>query len=188
MQTSFKRVKEIFLAAVETTGPDEREACLQAACGADEALRRQVGALLHRHEDAGSFLHSPVVDPAATEDSQLEDAVSPIPPQDAKATSEGLMEAVGNRIGPYKLVQQLGEGGMGTVWLAEQTEPVKRRVALKLIKPGMDSAQVLRRFDAERQALALMDHSNIAKVLDAGLVDRSLRERVPENPLAEREV
>ena len=77
-------------------------------------------------------------------------------------------EAVGMKIGPYKLVQQLGEGGMGTVWVAEQTEPVKRRVALKVIKPGLDSAQVIRRFEAERQALALMDHTNIAKVLDAG--------------------
>ena len=77
-------------------------------------------------------------------------------------------EAVGVKIGPYKLVQQLGEGGMGTVWVAEQTEPVKRRVALKVIKPGLDSAQVIRRFEAERQALALMDHTHIAKVLDAG--------------------
>ncbi len=79
----------------------------------------------------------------------------------------GQME-VHSRIGPYKLLQKLGEGGMGTVWVAEQTEPVKRRVALKAIKPGMDSAQVMRRFEVERQALALMDHTNIAKVLDAG--------------------
>src|SRR6516162_7707457 len=77
-------------------------------------------------------------------------------------------EAVGDGIGPYKLLQKLGEGGMGAVWVAEQHEPVKRRVALKLIKPGMDSARVLRRFEAERQALALMDHTNIAKVFDAG--------------------
>ena len=86
-------------------------------------------------------------------------------------TSPGVtlaLESAGTKIGPYKLVQQLGEGGMGTVWVAEQTEPVRRRVALKLIKPGLDSAQVIRRFEAERQALALMDHTNIAKVLDAG--------------------
>ena len=80
----------------------------------------------------------------------------------------GISEGPGSRIGPYKLLQKLGEGGMGTVWVAEQTEPVKRRVALKVIKPGMDSTQVLRRFEAERQALALMDHTHIAKVFDAG--------------------
>src|SRR5262249_13058952 len=79
-----------------------------------------------------------------------------------------LREYPGEHIGPYKLLQPLGEGGMGTVWVAEQQEPVLRRVALKLIKAGLDSAVVLRRFEAERQALALMDHANIAKVLDAG--------------------
>src|SRR5207237_8242038 len=77
-------------------------------------------------------------------------------------------EQPGERVGPYKLLQKLGEGGMGAVWVAEQERPVRRRVALKLIKPGMDSAQVIRRFEAERQALALMDHTNTAKVLDAG--------------------
>src|SRR5262249_43405721 len=96
-----------------------------------------------------------------------------VPDADARESSAArpAPEAVGGRIGPYKLLQQLGEGGMGTVWVAEQTEPVKRRVALKLIKPGMDSEQVLRRFQAEEQALALMDHANIAKVLDAGTTD-----------------
>src|SRR5205823_2718401 len=76
-------------------------------------------------------------------------------------------EVPGAAIGPYKLLEQIGEGGMGTVWTAQQTEPVKRLVALKVIKPGMDSGQVLARFEAERQAVALMDHPNIAKVLDA---------------------
>src|SRR3984885_2859579 len=84
---------------------------------------------------------------------------------------ERLPEQVGIVIGPYKLLQKLGEGGMGAVWVAEQQEPVKRRVALKLIKPGLDSAQILRRFEAERQALALMDHASIAKVLDAGTTE-----------------
>src|SRR5216683_2119636 len=82
--------------------------------------------------------------------------------------AELLNEKAGDRIGRYKLLQKIGEGGMGAVWMAEQLEPVRRQVALKLIKPGMDSGQVLARFEAERQALALMDHPNIAKVLDAG--------------------
>src|SRR5262249_10247564 len=83
---------------------------------------------------------------------------------DTKFVAEG----PGARIGPYKLLQQIGEGGMGVVYMAEQEEPVRRKIALKIIKPGMDSAQVLARFEAERQALALMDHQNIARVLDAG--------------------
>src|SRR5262249_3916854 len=81
-----------------------------------------------------------------------------------------LCERPGTVIGPYKLIEQIGEGGMGAVWMAHQTEPVKRLVAVKLIKAGMDSRQVLARFDAERQALALMDHPNIPKVLDAGTI------------------
>src|SRR5262249_35803933 len=83
-------------------------------------------------------------------------------------------ENPGRMIGPYKLLQQIGEGGMGTVYMAEQTHPVQRKVALKIIKAGMDSRHVLARFDAERQALALMDHPNIAKVLDAGTTDSPL--------------
>src|SRR5271154_1269876 len=85
----------------------------------------------------------------------------------AAAHAAATGETVGAMIGPYQLLQQLGEGGMGSVWVAEQQQPVQRRVALKLIKAGMDSARVLRRFEAERQNLALMDHTNIAKVLDA---------------------
>ena len=80
-------------------------------------------------------------------------------------------EQVGERIGRYKLLQQIGEGGFGTVWMAEQTEPVTRKVALKIIKQGMDTKEVIARFEAERQALAMMDHPNIAKVLDAGETD-----------------
>jgi serine/threonine protein kinase len=94
----------------------------------------------------------------------------------ASTPAEVAAEAPDVQIGPYKLLQKLGEGGMGTVWVAEQTEPVRRRVALKVIKPGMDSHEVLRRFAAERQALglALMDHTNIARVLDAGTTESSL--------------
>ena len=91
----------------------------------------------------------------------------------ARATVDepGLVERPGGRVGPYKLLQQIGEGGMGVVYMADQTEPVRRRVALKLIKPGLDTRQVGARFEAERQALALMDHPNIAKVLEAGTTD-----------------
>src|SRR5262249_38698960 len=107
-------------------------------------------ALVKAYEIAGSFLESPANAAAPT-----------------VATSRDA-EAIGTRIGPYKLLQQIGEGGMGTVFMAEQVEPVARRVALKIIKPGMDTRQVIARFEAERQALALMDHPNIAKMLDAG--------------------
>src|SRR5262249_33922097 len=124
---------------------------LDEACGADAAMRRRVEALLASYKEAGSFL----------EPTRL-GAAPPVPPEEPPA------EAPGTRGGPYKLLPQLGEGGMGTVFMAAQTEPVQRIVALKIIKPGMDSRQVVARFEAERQALALMDHPNIAKVLDAG--------------------
>jgi serine/threonine protein kinase/tetratricopeptide (TPR) repeat protein len=173
VQAEFKQVKQIFLAAVEKAGPEERAAYLREACGGDAALRRQVEALLRQHEQAGSFLERPAVEEAGT------GAYPPNPDPDARSGSAGdepalsgpIPEGPGSRVGPYKLLQKLGEGGMGAVWVAEQTEPVKRRVALKVIKPGLDSAQLLRRFEAERQALALMDHSNIAKVLDAGTTE-----------------
>ncbi len=153
MNTGFKKVKEVFLAALERA-PEQRLAFLDQAC-ANLEMRRQVEALLAAHEQAGSFLGPPVEGPAATVSSRAGQA-------------EDETAGPGARIGPYKLLQPIGEGGMGTVWLAEQTQPVQRKVALKLIKPGMDSAQVIARFEAERQALALMDHPNIARVLDAG--------------------
>src|SRR5262249_27204481 len=117
---------------------------LDEACADQPELRQRVERLLrsHRHED--SFLHPPAT------------------------TDEALTEKTGTVIGPYKLVEPIGEGGMGTVWMAQQTEPVRRLLGLKLIKAGMDSKQGSARFEAERQALALMDHPNIAKVLDAG--------------------
>ena len=161
MRPEFKQAKDIFLAAVEMPNPEERAEFLREACAGDDALRHQVDGLLRRHEDAGSFLERPPRDDGET-GAFAADSSTPAPPAAFQT------ETIGMKIGPYKLVQQLGEGGMGTVWVAEQTEPVKRRVALKVIKPGLDSAQVVRRFEAERQALALMDHTNIAKVLDAG--------------------
>src|SRR6516162_9053141 len=164
--------RDLFIAALERDDPVERDAYLSAACGSDVDLRRRVERLLRLHKDAGSFLEQQAVAPGETVDPQP--AEPPTGPEHAKA--QGLRgadptpaaEKAGASIGPYKLMQKLGEGGMGAVWVAEQHEPIKRRVALKLIKPGMDSARVLRRFEAERQALALMDHSNIAKVFDAG--------------------
>jgi serine/threonine protein kinase/tetratricopeptide (TPR) repeat protein len=137
----------------------ERASFLDAACAGDAALRQRLEILLSAHDNPGSFLGSPAVNPEATS--------APLP---GSALEETVAPAIAsaNVIGPYKLVQEIGEGGMGTVWMAQQTEPVKRLVALKVIKAGMDSKQVLARFEAERQALALMDHPHIARVLDAG--------------------
>jgi serine/threonine protein kinase/Flp pilus assembly protein TadD len=157
MPVELQRVKQVFLAAVEKSDRGARETFLQEACSGDDGLRRQVEALLAQHERAGGFLDSP---PAGVPEMNGPYAVT--------ASEVAPQEAVGSRIGPYKLLQQLGEGGMGTVYLAEQEEPVKRRVALKIIKAGMDSARVVARFEAERQALAMMDHPHIARVLDGG--------------------
>src|SRR5215213_3464019 len=140
----------IFFAALEKGSPRERAAYLDGACAGDAALRRRVEKMLAAQSRAHSFLEQPAAALGATVD---------LPP---------VAEGSGTVIGPYKLVEPIGEGGMGTVWMAQQTEPVKRVVAVKLIKAGMDSRQVIARFEAERQALALMDHPNIARVLDAG--------------------
>jgi WD40 repeat protein/serine/threonine protein kinase len=146
MSANPNRAREIFVAALKMA-PDQWEAYLNEACTDDRELRERVQHLLAAHlQAAGSFLE-PVAQRLGSA------AGSPRP---------------GSRTGPYKLLQQLGEGGMGVVYMAEQEQPVRRRVALKIIKPGMDSAQVIARFEAERQALALMDHLNIARVLDAG--------------------
>ena len=125
----------------------ERAAFLDRVCGNNQALRAEVEALLRAHEQSGNLLDLP--DNLAT--TKLQDR-----------------EGTGTVIGPYKLLEQIGEGGMGSVWMAQQTEPIERRVAVKVVKEGMDSRQVVARFEAERQALALMEHPNIAKVLDAG--------------------
>jgi serine/threonine protein kinase/WD40 repeat protein len=158
--------RTIFLAALEQTDPAERAAYLASACRGDAGLRSRVEALLGAHDGAGSFLEKPVVDGAATGDLDQDpdvEGMTAAPPEPPKATVKN--------IGPYKLLQKLGEGGMGFVYMAEQVHPVRRRVALKIIKAGMDSAQIVARFEQERQALAMMDHPNIAKVLDAGQTD-----------------
>jgi WD40 repeat protein len=158
------RLKAVFDQAAELPESAGRVAFLDRECAGDAALRERVEALLRAHDAAGSFLARPPY-PAAADDLE---AVGPR--HDAPtATWAGLTTAAGAVVGGrYKLLEPIGEGGMGTVWMAEQTEPIRRRVAVKLIKPGMDSSQVLARFEAERQALALMDHPNIAKVFDAG--------------------
>jgi serine/threonine protein kinase/tetratricopeptide (TPR) repeat protein len=140
---------------------ERRAAFLEQVCAGDEALRRRLEALLHAPDHPASFLRQPPAHPAAI--------VAAPPPAEAEAAGGPARdEGPGGRIGPYKLLQRLGEGGMGAVWMAEQREPVQRQVALKIIKPGLDSDHVLARFEAERQALALMDHPHIARVLDAG--------------------
>jgi WD40 repeat protein len=142
----------IFKAAIKLS-PERRASYLDQACGTDEALRGEVESLLRANEEASGFLQSHPGRPLATVDSQP------------------IAEGPGTMIGPYKLLQQIGEGGMGVVYMAEQEQPVRRKVAVKIVKSGLDSAQVIARFEAERQALALMDHPNIAKVLDAGTTE-----------------
>src|SRR6266446_5290776 len=153
LSTSPGRDVVVFTEAVGLSG-DERSAYLERACGGDAKLRQQVEALLKTHVRLGDFLEEP---------SQK------IAVESRSGTSPG--EKIGDRIGRYKLLQQIGEGGCGVVYMAEQEEPVRRRVALKIIKPGMDTKSVMARFGAERQALALMDHPNIAKVFDAGATE-----------------
>jgi serine/threonine protein kinase/tetratricopeptide (TPR) repeat protein len=150
MHADQQRVDSIFLAAAEKATAAERAAYLNVACAGDPELRERVERLLAAQSKVGRFLEGPA--PALID------------------TLEGppVTERLGTLVGPYKLLEQIGEGGMGTVWMAEQTEPIRRRVAVKVVKAGMDSKQVLARFEAERQALALMDHPHIAKVLDAG--------------------
>jgi serine/threonine protein kinase/tetratricopeptide (TPR) repeat protein len=143
------KLRALFCEALERKTPQEQAAYLDQACRDRPELRARIEALLQAHQDASGFLDEPSAARRLTVD-------------------EPVAEKPGTVIGPYKLLQQIGEGGMGVVYMAEQTSPVQRKVALKIIKPGMDSHQVIARFEAERQALALMDHPNIAKVLDAG--------------------
>src|SRR5580692_6838511 len=137
--------------------PNERAAFLVDACAGDAALRQRVEELLRASEEAGAFLQNPA-------------ANAPGPGRTIRLTLPPA-EKLGDRVGRYKILQQIGEGGCGVVYMAEQEEPVRRRVALKVIKLGMDTKSVIARFEAERQALAMMDHPNIAKVLDAGATE-----------------
>jgi serine/threonine protein kinase len=145
--------KSIFLAALELPSPSEWPAFLEARCGGDTELRRRVEALLEAHaQTSGAF------DRFTPRDQETAEHPFPI-------------EGPGQSIGPYRLLEPIGEGGMGAVYMAEQLQPIRRKVALKIIKPGMDTKQVIARFEAERQALALMDHPSIARVIDAGATE-----------------
>ena len=156
------REREIFIAALQRDDPQDRKVYLEEACGADAGLWDRVQALLGAFDRAGSFLLDPAAKLGATGD------FVPSRGNGMEMIESSPLEGPGTVIGPYKLMEQIGEGGMGVVYVAEQTQPVRRKVALKIIKPGMDTKQVIARFEAERQALAMMDHPNIAKVLDGG--------------------
>src|SRR5262245_44614799 len=149
--------REIFSEALTKATAAERAAFLDLACGQDAALRSRLEQLLANHLATDSFMAHPLVDLPATLSTAAE------PP--------------GTIIGRYKLLEKIGEGGMGVVYMAEQEEPVRRRVALKIIKLGMDTRQVVARFEGERQALAMMDHPNIAKVFDAGVIGENAEGR-----------
>ncbi|HEV3262925.1 MAG TPA: serine/threonine-protein kinase, partial [Gemmataceae bacterium] len=163
MPADLQKARELFLHAVGKLPPEQWAGYVAESCGGDAELEQQVGRLLQVHREAGSFLDRPAAALGATGD------FSPVPEEEGAALL--LRELPGTVIGPYKLLQQIGEGGMGVVFMAEQTQPVQRKVALKIIKPGMDSRQVIVRFEAERQALAMMDHVNIARVFDAGATE-----------------
>jgi serine/threonine protein kinase/tetratricopeptide (TPR) repeat protein len=144
------RERDLFIEALQKADDAEQAKFLKTACAGDDGLRRSVERLLEEHRRQESFI------------------LDASPPGVGGTIAQPPLESPGAQIGPYQLLEQIGEGGMGVVFMAEQHEPVRRRVALKVIKPGMDTRQVIARFEAERQALAVMDHPNIAKVLDAG--------------------
>ncbi|MHC4426413.1 MAG: protein kinase domain-containing protein [Planctomycetota bacterium] len=153
MSTENKDEEAIFYAALKLKSQAERNAYIKAACGNDINLLNRVEALLKAHDAQDSFLEAPAIGPDATLDEPLS------------------IEGPGTKIGRYELLELIGEGGMGLVYLAQQKEPVKRRVALKIVKLGMDTKQVVARFEAERQTLALLEHPNIAHVFDAGTTE-----------------
>jgi serine/threonine protein kinase len=148
-----KDIKTIFAEALEKTSAEAQAAYVTKACGSDSKLRSQIEALLKSHKEAGGFFQKPAMGTAITLDE------SP------------LIEGPGTVIGRYELLEKIGEGGFGMVYMAEQKEPVRRKVAFKIIKLGMDTKQVIARFEAERQALALLEHPCVAKVFDAGATE-----------------
>ena len=164
-----KAIKEVFIRCLSTESTQLRDEQLRRAEQDDPDLAAEVRALLNAAiagnavEQVFGFVSDPKFE--ATHEGEP-------PPSSTSGKSDGAGERPGSIIGHYKLLEQIGEGGMGAVFMAQQTQPIKRKVALKVIKPGMDTGQVVARFEAERQALALMDHLNIARVLDAGTTEQ----------------
>jgi hypothetical protein len=165
------REKSIFLDAIDLESDSERQAYLSEACGDDRALRQAVDELLAAHERSINVVDQQQVPPADFRkewDNASADLIGGVSSDAAARKFEPDDERIGRQIGPYKLLEKLGEGGFGQVYVAEQEKPLRRRVALKLLKPGMGSREFVARFEAERQALAMMDHPHIARVFDAG--------------------
>ncbi len=174
-------LKTLFLAALDQPEGPDRMAYLDLACAGEPSLKAQVEQLLEAHDRAGVFLTSAAETTVGSEKTTASNDVAIAPTAVAAdlhrlelASPSPIAEGPGSRIGPYTIIRKLGEGGMGIVFLAEQERPVRRKVALKVIKPGMDTQQVVARFEAERQALAMMDHPGIARVLDAGATSSGL--------------
>lgn len=155
--------ESIFYAASKIADPAQRKTFLEQACSGDAELYKAVEALLSAQNEAEKFF--------AESGSSLKPPTSQLQQSAAEAVDHCLEEKLGTLVGRYKLLQKIGEGGCGIVYMAEQEVPVRRKVALKVIKLGMDTRSVIARFEAERQALALMDHPNIARVLDAGATE-----------------
>src|SRR5262245_26420759 len=162
------RAEQIFAAALTVADAAERAALVQRECAGDDMLRAEVESLLAAHDQADAFMQTERFGVPALGETVAAPAESGTPKDKAVCAPS---ENSGDRIGRYKLLEQIGEGGFGAVWMAEQEEPVRRRVALKIIKLGMDTREVVARFEAERQALALMDHPNIARVFDGGATE-----------------
>jgi serine/threonine protein kinase/formylglycine-generating enzyme required for sulfatase activity len=164
MISSSETIEQIFSEALRLSSEDERGAYLERACGGDRELRQLVEKLLRAQPKAAAFLEQPFAQPGA-------ELVPEAPAFGEPSTFDPpMLEGPGTEIGVYKLQEQIGEGGFGVVFMAEQKEPIHRKVALKVLKPGMDTKEVIARLEVERQALAIMDHPNIAKVLDAGTI------------------
>src|SRR6266404_5451667 len=157
---SVQQEESLFDAALKYSNPVERRSFIERVCGGDRTLRERVEALIAAQKEADSFF-------TGCSEAVEREALK----EDGAALAEQTEERISSFIGPYKLLQKIGEGGCGVVYMAEQEKPVRRRVALKVIKLGMDTKAVIARFEAERQALAMMDHPNIARVLDAGATE-----------------
>jgi hypothetical protein len=164
-----QKIEALFEQALALNGSVERARHLDRACGNDADLRREVEELLRAADQAGGFLAVKPGETAAASDQ----------PQPSLQGESALIEQPGDRIGRYKLLEKVGEGGCGVVYMAEQEEPVRRRVALKIIKLGLETKSVIARFEAERQALAMMDHPNIARIYDGGVTSATVAAGVP---------